>query len=140
MTNSDKSLGEKNYEQFAQRYAAKVETKAHNAYYERPATLSLLPNVRRCLDTAKLINVGKVEPFPALNSFFDARSTETQQTQQVRQFLVQNQDTSGAIVMVTHQVNITALSGVVPQQGEAVIMQVKDGDRLEVVAQLDPLE
>lgn len=94
----------------------------------------------RCLDTAKLMNVGKVEPFPALNSFFDNRSTETQQTQQVRQFIVQNQDTSGAIVMVTHQVNITALSGVVPQQGEAVIMQVRDGDRLEVVAQLDPLE
>jgi phosphohistidine phosphatase SixA len=94
----------------------------------------------RCLDTAKLMNVVKVEPFRALNSFFDDRSTETQQTQQVRQFIVQNQNASGAIVMVTHQVNITALSGVVPQQGEAVIMQVKDGDRIEVVAQLAPLE
>jgi ubiquinone/menaquinone biosynthesis C-methylase UbiE len=50
--NSEKSLGEQNYEQFAERYAAKVETKAHNAYYERPATLSLLPKVQglRVLD------------------------------------------------------------------------------------------
>ena len=50
--NSEKSLGEQNYEQFAERYAASVETKAHNAYYERPATLSLLPNVQglRVLD------------------------------------------------------------------------------------------
>lgn len=41
-----RSLGEQNYEQFADRYAAMVETKPHNAYYERPATLSLLPDVR----------------------------------------------------------------------------------------------
>lgn len=40
-----KALGEQNYEQFADRYASLVETKAHNAYYERPATLSLLPDV-----------------------------------------------------------------------------------------------
>jgi SAM-dependent methyltransferase len=40
-----KSLGEQNYEQFADRYAAAVDTKPHNAYYERPATLSLLPDV-----------------------------------------------------------------------------------------------
>src|SRR5262245_24979906 len=48
----DKSIGEQNYEQFADRYAARVETKAHNAYYERPATLSLLPDVKglRVLD------------------------------------------------------------------------------------------
>ena len=52
MADSHKSLGEQNYEQFAQRYAAAIETKAHNAYYERPATLSLLPNVQglRVLD------------------------------------------------------------------------------------------
>lgn len=46
MTDSQKSLGKQNYEQFAERYAAAVETKAHNAYYERPATLSLLPEVQ----------------------------------------------------------------------------------------------
>jgi ubiquinone/menaquinone biosynthesis C-methylase UbiE len=46
MKHQEKSLGEQNYEQFAERYAAAIETKAHNAYYERPATLSLLPNVQ----------------------------------------------------------------------------------------------
>ncbi|MCU0534652.1 MAG: hypothetical protein MUD14_12230 [Hydrococcus sp. Prado102] len=51
---------------------------------------------------------------------------------------MQNQKMSGAIVMVTHQVNITALSGVVPRQGDAVIIQVRDGKRLKVVGQLDP--
>ena len=47
-----KSIGEQSYEQFAHRYAALADTKAHNACYERPATLSLLPEVRgkRVLD------------------------------------------------------------------------------------------
>ena len=34
------------YETLAEAYAAVVETKPHNAYYERPATLSLLPDVK----------------------------------------------------------------------------------------------
>ncbi len=40
------------YEALAEAYAARVDTKPHNAYYERPATLSLLPNIegKRVLD------------------------------------------------------------------------------------------
>ncbi len=40
------------YEALAESYAALVDTKPHNAYYERPATLSLLPEVseKRVLD------------------------------------------------------------------------------------------
>jgi SAM-dependent methyltransferase len=34
------------YEALAEAYAERIETKPHNAYYERPATLSLLPDVR----------------------------------------------------------------------------------------------
>jgi ubiquinone/menaquinone biosynthesis C-methylase UbiE len=33
------------YEELAEAYAAKIDTKAHNAYCERPGTLSLLPPV-----------------------------------------------------------------------------------------------
>jgi len=33
------------FEALAKAYAARVDTKPHNAYYERPATLSLLPDV-----------------------------------------------------------------------------------------------
>ncbi|UCD95410.1 MAG: class I SAM-dependent methyltransferase [Candidatus Zixiibacteriota bacterium] len=40
------------YEELAERYAAQIDTKAENAYYERPATLTLLPDVKgmRVLD------------------------------------------------------------------------------------------
>lgn len=52
MAEPDKTIGERNYEQFADRYAAGVETKSHNAHYERPATRSLVPEVdgRHILD------------------------------------------------------------------------------------------
>ncbi len=47
-----KSLGEQNYEGFAYRYAQYAEDKAHNAHYERPNTLAILPDVygQRVLD------------------------------------------------------------------------------------------
>jgi SAM-dependent methyltransferase len=56
------------YEQLAQGFAERIETKPHNAYYERPATLALLGDVRglRVLDagcgpgayTARLLDQG----------------------------------------------------------------------------------
>ncbi|MGE5123471.1 MAG: class I SAM-dependent methyltransferase [Acidobacteriaceae bacterium] len=49
---NDKPLAQDAYDALAEAYAAMVDTKPHNAYYERPATLSLLPDVRgkRVLD------------------------------------------------------------------------------------------
>lgn len=49
---SQEPIALKAYEALAEAYAATVDTKPHNAYYERPATLSLLPDVRgrRVLD------------------------------------------------------------------------------------------
>lgn len=38
-------LAQNTYDAIADAYAAAVDTKPHNAYYERPATLSLLPDV-----------------------------------------------------------------------------------------------
>lgn len=49
---TDKPLAFDAYEKLADAFAEHVDTKPHNAYYERPATLSLLPDVdgRRVLD------------------------------------------------------------------------------------------
>lgn len=49
---SEKPIAFDAYETLAEAYAAVVDTKPHNAFYERPATLSLLPEVggKRVLD------------------------------------------------------------------------------------------
>jgi SAM-dependent methyltransferase len=52
MTEAEVSLGERNYQGFARRYAKYAEDKVHNAHYERPNTLLLLPDVagKRVMD------------------------------------------------------------------------------------------
>ena len=51
------SLEVYNDKEFAQSYSNKIEYNSHNALYERPATLSLLPEVagKNVLDTASEI-------------------------------------------------------------------------------------
>jgi SAM-dependent methyltransferase len=48
----DKPIAQDAYDSLAESYAALIDTKPHNAYYEQPATLSLLPDVqgKRVLD------------------------------------------------------------------------------------------
>ena len=88
----------------------------------------------RCLETAELMDIGPVEPFAPLNSFFRDRSTADAQTAQIQAY-VTAQSRPGVVVMVTHQVNVTALSGVFPQSGSAVVLQLADG-ALTVAGQL----
>ncbi|MBD2460935.1 histidine phosphatase family protein [Oscillatoria sp. FACHB-1407] len=90
----------------------------------------------RCLETARLMNLGAVEPFPVLNSFFQDRSIERSQTEQLRQFILSNRDTVGVTIMVTHQVNITAISNIIPQSGAAVVMRASAPDQIDLVGQL----
>jgi phosphohistidine phosphatase SixA len=80
----------------------------------------------RCRDTANLI-ADRTETFPALNSFFDDRSTEPKQTAAVRVH-VKQMKANESWLLVTHQVNISALTGVSPAMGEGVVVRVKGGE------------
>jgi phosphohistidine phosphatase SixA len=93
----------------------------------------------RCLDTAKLLNLGTVEPDPMLNSTFEDRSTEAAQTEQVRQEILNHRNNAGVIIMVTHFVNVGAISGISPPAGDAVVMKANPEGDLEVVGQLQNL-
>lgn len=92
----------------------------------------------RCLDTARLLNLGRVESFPALNSFFRDRSTESRQTEQLRQFMIQNKSDRQVVIMVTHQVNITAIAGTIPDQGDAIVLQLDHQNRFKTIGTLNP--
>ena len=46
MKNENKAVALEAYEVLAENYAERIDTKPHNAYYERPATLSLLSDMQ----------------------------------------------------------------------------------------------
>jgi hypothetical protein len=68
---------------------------------------------------------------PALNSFFEASDREHGQTEALRAWIV-SADLSRPVVLVTHQVNITALTGIVPAEGEILILRREPGKLLVV--------
>lgn len=88
----------------------------------------------RCLDTARALDFGPVTPLPALNSFFRARDRAGLQTDALKAWIAAA-DLTELVVLVTHQVNITALTGVVPASGEMLILQ-REQDGVRVLARL----
>jgi phosphohistidine phosphatase SixA len=89
----------------------------------------------RSLETARLaFGADRVEPFEPLDSFFRDRSAEPGQTAATKARIA-GFDGDGVLVMVTHQVNITALTGIVPAQGEAIVVE-PSGDEIVVMGRI----
>ncbi|MGP7733500.1 histidine phosphatase family protein [Oceanimonas smirnovii] len=91
----------------------------------------------RALETARLLNVGEVKPAPALNSFFLTRERRSAQTEQLKQFIT-GLEPGLPIVMISHQVNISALTSRFPAAGEALILAFPLTGRPEVLASIRP--
>ena len=90
----------------------------------------------RCMETAELLGAGDPAPAPMLNSFFRDRSTETAQTGQTVGRIAA-WDGAGNLVLVTHQVNITAATGVYPASGEMVVLAPRAGGEPEVLGTIE---
>ncbi|HYC02594.1 MAG TPA: histidine phosphatase family protein [Azospirillaceae bacterium] len=75
----------------------------------------------RCLDTANLLGLGTVERFEPLNSIFQASPEGPRRTAALRAF-IRDWRGPGNALLVTHQVNITALTGEVPAMGAALVL------------------
>lgn len=90
----------------------------------------------RTRETAELLKGGAVRDATQFNSFFGDREREPAQTAAARQALLAWRG-PGALVVVTHQVNITALTGVFPASGEGVVLRPR-GAQLDVVGRLPP--
>lgn len=78
----------------------------------------------RCLETAELLAIGAVQPLPALNSFYEDRASEADRTTAMRRFLADLPRDGGLTVFVTHQVNITALTGESVASGEMKVLRL----------------
>ena len=88
----------------------------------------------RCLDTARLAFAG-VEPEPSLDSMFDEDAAlSASKLRKLHARLAARRDTT-PLVLVTHDVNIRALTGHSLRPGEMVLTQLRDG-KLEVIGRL----
>lgn len=90
----------------------------------------------RCMDTAELLTLGSVVPAPYLNSFFSFPERKASQLTETQAWFHEQfpfKPENGPVVLVTHQVNITALTGVYPDSGEIVIARVTDSGELQSV-------
>ena len=91
----------------------------------------------RCLETARLLELGAVKELPALNSFFGDRASAGAQTAALKDFL--NSGTGAApVVLVTHQVNIAALTGQGARSGEIVVVALPFEDEGSVLGRIAP--
>jgi len=91
----------------------------------------------RCLDTARLLGIGEVREMPALNSFFGRSGERDTQVAEVRRLLAALLPGGSPVVLVTHQVVITALTGVHPASGESVLMRANGTGEPAVIGRLE---
>lgn len=75
----------------------------------------------RCRETAELLELGPVEHLQPLDSFFEDRSQRERQREGIIAF-IEAWRGPGNAVLVTHQVNVTAVADVFPRSGEIVVL------------------
>lgn len=89
----------------------------------------------RCRQTAELLGLGDVEDLPALNSFFRKYERSEPQTAELQEFLL-GRLPGARIMLVTHQVNIRALTGRGTSSGEALVLQRGEAGEVRVVGSI----
>ena len=89
----------------------------------------------RCRDTARLFDLGPVEDLPALNSFFQTPARADRQTAALREFLL-GLLPGETVILVTHYVNIRALTGRGVASGEVVMLKIGRDGTISVVDEI----
>ena len=89
----------------------------------------------RCAETAELLGIGNVTPLPALNSFFTEMERRAGQTAALSEWIAGYKN-NAPLVLVTHQVNITALTEVYPRSGEIVVARRGENGNIRVLGTL----
>lgn len=88
----------------------------------------------RTRETAELMDMGEVVEKPPLNSFFAGRGDRARQTAATRR-LLDALPSGASVLIVTHQVNISALTGGFVRSGEIIVTRRTD-DGLEPVGRI----
>lgn len=88
----------------------------------------------RARDTASGFGAGQVSDFPPLDSFFRRTEQRSAAIQGMRERLAQ--PSGQPLILVSHQVNITALTGLFPASGEAIIIALPLTGEAEILGRM----
>jgi phosphohistidine phosphatase SixA len=91
----------------------------------------------RCLETAKLLQMGPVEELPALNSFFELTENREPNLKALREFIAQQAPDGKLIIMVTHLVTISAMADEAVSSGEGVLLKLNSESLYEVIGRMN---
>ncbi|MEM9099466.1 MAG: histidine phosphatase family protein [Pseudomonadota bacterium] len=86
----------------------------------------------RCLETAGLLSLGLVTEEPLINSFFQDRAKRGPQTRGLTEKL-HAMPPEQTLMLVTHQVNVTALLNTSVSSGETFLFRAHPGETPEVL-------
>ena len=89
----------------------------------------------RCRDTARLLDLGPVVDLPVLNSFFRNPARADRQTAGLRRFLF-GLPPGEVAILVTHFVNIRALTGRSVASGEVLLLEIGRDDTISVIDEI----
>jgi phosphohistidine phosphatase SixA len=91
----------------------------------------------RCLETARLLNLGPVQELAALNSFYERVQDREPNLKELNDFISQQPARGELIILVTHYVTIAGIAGTgVPSGGGALVALHADAP-YTVVGRLD---
>ena len=90
----------------------------------------------RCLDTALLMDIGEVRPLAPLNSFFQRPQDREPNIAALRAFLAEQPPEGELLVLVTHQVTISALTGEFTSSGHGKLLELDKGGKFSFVGNL----
>jgi phosphohistidine phosphatase SixA len=91
----------------------------------------------RSLETARLLDLGDVDTLAALNSFHGRPEFGDAQMAALWAWLLENRS-EGTLVLVTHQVVVSALTGARPREGETVVFRVTGDKTLTEAGRIPP--
>lgn len=91
----------------------------------------------RCLETAKLMELGPVQELPALNSFYERIQDREPNLSDLNGFISRQPADGELIVFVTHFVTISAVAGESVSSGEGVLVELDRDAGYKVVGNLN---
>lgn len=91
----------------------------------------------RCLETAKLLQMGPVAELPALNSFYELTQNREPNLKALRKFIAKQAPDGKLIILVTHLVTISAMADEVVSSGEGVLLKFNQQGSYETVGRLN---